>query len=164
MFRFLRAGLVAGCIQSLLIFGITLAMILRLGLSALALEGSRGSVGTAGEPISVDIGWVYVLIALLVTLVRTPSIRSTADSLKLGFRNIKPTNPEDAANTLLVPLVLAAIGFGILAVKDTPSLFLDLGSAIGNTGYGRIAWAAILSVAAAAFGASAHATFVARDQ
>lgn len=32
MFRFLRAGMVAGCIQSLIIFGITVAMNLRFGL------------------------------------------------------------------------------------------------------------------------------------
>jgi len=50
-----------------------------MGPNALILNGAGGSTGTAEVGASPEIAWVYyILIALLVALVRTPSVSSAA--------------------------------------------------------------------------------------
>lgn len=163
MFRFLSAGLLAGCLQTLVVATATLAMLWRSGISAVALEGSSILAGLSVGARSRNLALVYILGALLVTLVRTPSIRSTAHNFRSGFRNISPKNPEDAANTLLVPIIVAAAGCGILSVKNAPSVLIHAGLFTENSTCADVAWPALLSVAGAAFGATAHAILLARD-
>ena len=162
MARFIWAGMIAASIQAVIIGLTTAAMLWQMGDMALTSTAALESIGTNAKGAATNISWIYLLISILVSLVRTPSVYLTASNLKLGFRSVSPTNPEWAANTLLVSLVLTAIGCGILAVEEPPATFLKLGLHLGSAGYGHTAWAAIMSVAAAGFGANSHAVLIAR--
>lgn len=162
MLRFLRAGLVAGSLQALIVSGVTVAIVAWLGINHFTQNEVAGATGASVVGASIELAWVDVMIALCIAFLRTRSVRLTAASLRIGFRKIKPTDPEDAANTLLVPLFLTAAGCALLAVREPPRSLLGIGLLLGNAGYGLVAWPAIMSVGVAAFGANAHAALLAK--
>jgi hypothetical protein len=101
-----------------------------------------------------------VLLAVCLSMVRTEAVVTSSHSLRDGLRRIAPDNPEEAATSLLVQLLLAAGGFAVLAVRSPPGFVMSLGVQVGSSGYGFLAWAAVMSVGVAVFGATAHAVLL----
>jgi hypothetical protein len=58
---------------------------------------------------------------------------------------------------LQAQLLIAAAGFGILALRPIPLALVELASAVGCAAATPVIWPAMMSIFAAAFGANAHA-------
>jgi hypothetical protein len=160
--RFLLAGIFAGCLQVLIVSGASVTAILRVGVDQFAPSAGDKATDAFAVGASTLIAWSDILIAACVSMIRTRHVDTTAVRLRDGFRQVSPRDPDRAASSLLVQLYLAAMGFGLLALKTSPVYVFSIGSSLGNAGYGAIIWPATMSIGVAVFGASAHAALIAR--
>lgn len=163
MFRFLRAGLIAGGLQALIVAAFTFAIVAGPGIAQFTPPNISNGVNTSTVSASTTLAWIDVLTALCLAFLHTRSVDMTASCLRVGFRQLEPTKPENAANSLLVQLVLAAAGFILFALREPPQILLDAGRALGNAGYGAVAWPGIMSVGVAVFATTSHAVLIAKS-
>jgi hypothetical protein len=159
-----HAGITAAKVQAVLVVGISIAVVMSVDPARFTLTTGDAVPGASASPVSVRLAWVDILAAMCVAMVRGRHIELTASRLLTGFRRISPRNSGRLATALLAQLSFAALGFVILALKETPVLILELGHELGFPGYVTILWPAICSIGIAAFGANAHAAALARSR
>ena len=160
MRQLFAAGIFAGLVQALMVIGLSVAAIRRLGVDKLLPVETDAETGEMGVSYATLVAWSDILIAVCLSMIRTRQVDLTARRLKDGFRRLSPRDPDRAASSLLVLLSLTSSGLAVLAIRPPPGLVLSLGSTLGSAGYGALAWPATMSIGVAAFGANAHAALL----
>jgi hypothetical protein len=148
MYRIARAGVHAACLQTVLV--VTVAFLT-------FMEGLIHITGDVSD-VHFALALTDVLMAVCVSMLRTPATIESARYLATGFRRLSPRNPGRAAAALTSQLLLASFGFAAIALRSPPDWFQSLAMLLMGSGSGSIAWAGIMSVGTASFGAIAHAT------
>ena len=144
----LRTGSIAALGQA--------ALVTALLIGVLLAPGRGQTLPTAAIPLA------EVVLAVGVALTRYPRLERTARRLRGACWHLDPRQPGRVGDALCTQLALAAIGFTVLTLRLAPPDLLQ-GSAIPTAAIlGRLAGASLASVGLAAFGANAHAAFLAR--
>ena len=159
MLRLFQAGIFAACIQCIAAGTVTLVMLLAAQHNLIVPASSDIGVDAESEMDSLLplLRWMYLLIALGVALTSDRFVDFTAARIRLASRLMRPTEPDDATKSLLTQLTLASIGFAVLALRPPPDLLIVAARYLGCDCVASVTWSGVMSVAAAAFGANAHA-------
>jgi hypothetical protein len=99
---------------------------------------------------------IYLLTALGVALTRHRLVDLAADRVRHATRLMNRSDPDRAANTLMVSLWFMAMGFGAVTLGSPPSL-TEQGWHLGNFDAAPIIWSGMMSIGVASFGANAQA-------
>jgi hypothetical protein len=99
---------------------------------------------------------IYLLTALGVALTRHRLVDLAADRVRHASRLMNRSDPDRAANTLMVSLWFMAMGFGAVTLSSPPSL-TEQGWHLGNFDAAPIIWSGMMSIGVASFGANAQA-------
>jgi len=99
---------------------------------------------------------IYLLTALGVALTRHRLVDLAADRVPHASRLMNRSDPDRAANTLMVSLWFMAMGFGAVTLSSPPSL-TEQGWHLGNFDAAPIIWSGMMSIGVASFGANAQA-------
>lgn len=159
MLRLFHAGLVAGCVQALVVI-VTTAIAAYSSTGHPFLTETSDMEASTGTPLvsgTYFLAWVQLLVALALTLTNHRYLDATASRLRLASRLMDPTNPDHATRTLLVWLTVIAILFVIFAPRPPPDTLLEEAYDCGCAAAASVAWAGLMSIGVAAFGANAHA-------
>jgi hypothetical protein len=158
MARLFHAGLVASILQ-LVGIGVATPLVIWLGRHGLSMSLEVSAEHDAQAAASFRIlPWVYLVIASGVAMTANRFIDLTALRIGHASRLMNPTEPDQGARTLLVQLSIVAVACAVMTVCLPPDLFARAFHALGHPHTASLAWSAIMSVGAAAFGANAHAT------
>jgi hypothetical protein len=159
MLRLFEAGFVGGCIQVLAVAISTGAILLLIQMDWLGPTTS--TIGPQAEPglksAASLLTQIDVLMALGVALSGNRIVDVTSVRLRQACHSFCPSKPDHAAKTLLVQLVIASLGFLVLAFRSPPPALIQLANALGSNAAASFAWPGLMSIGAAAFGANAHA-------
>lgn len=159
MLRLLQAGLVAAGRQLVAVLIITLLASLLTSHDFAIQDAPAMSSGTEGSFISLSqlLIWTYLLFAVGFALTNDRSIGLTAIRIRHASRLMRFVPPGHASRTLVAQFGIAAVAFAIFALRTPPESLIEGTRYLGHTGAASIAWAGIMSVGVAYFGASAHA-------
>ena len=159
MLRLIQAGLIAGCLQAIVVAVVTVTFVLYFGSGFLRPLPMSDVIQTDQKLTSIAplLTWIYLLTALGVALTGNRFVEATAFYLRLASRRTFSTDPGRASMTILVQLWIAAVGFAVLALRPPPAALVEVVSALGCTAAASIAWPGLLSIGSAAFGANAYA-------
>jgi hypothetical protein len=159
MLRLFQAGLVAACIQCVAVATVTLVVFLAVQHDLIVPASPNIGADAESElnALLPPLRWIYLLIALGAALTSNRFVDFTAARIRHASRLMRPTDPDHATKTLLTQLTLASIGFSVLALRPPPDLLTAVGDYLGRGCVTSIAWSGAMSVAAAGFGANAHA-------
>jgi hypothetical protein len=153
--RLFQAGAIAALTQCL---AILLATLLVFSYAHHRIENLQIP---AGDPTVASLvpllQLCYLLTAVGVAATRHRFIDSTAAGIRRTSRRINPSHPDRAANTMVISLWFAAMGFAALTLGSPPGVLTRLGWHLGYFDAAPILWSAIMSVWLAGFGANAQA-------
>jgi hypothetical protein len=156
MYRFVRAGIHAALLQT----GLLITVALVAGVLWHFNPGADASSSGVFSEHRAAIAFVDVLMAALVSMLRTPAITETARQLANGYRRISPRNPKRAAATLGAQLLLASLGLAAIALRSPPEWFRALATLQTGLDLSVFLWPGMISVVSAAFGANTHAAIL----
>ena len=152
MHRLFLAGFAAAAIQVLAVSLVTLGGIasIRYGLvDATILLNESGST-------YLLLTWVYLLSALGVALSGSRFVSVTGERIRHASRLFYSREPEIGSRVLLVLFCIGAVGFAVLALRPPPGFVIEGFQSLGSAKSACVAWPAMMSVGAAAFGANAQ--------
>lgn len=162
MYRFVRAGVYAACLQTALATIVALMALVQGEIQ----QGASSPGSLTATTLAVDhraaFALVDVLMAACVSMLRTRSVTVSARHLASGFRRLSPRNPDRVAVALISQLLLASFGFAAIALRPPPDWFQSLAALLTGPSSGFLVWPGIMSVATAAFGANTHAAILGR--
>jgi preprotein translocase subunit SecG len=156
MLQFFTAGIFAGGVQSIAVT-ITIFFFLQSGLLDLRSFGVGSETAAPLTKATALLTGVYLLTALGLALSRNRFVAATALRLRQASRRLYSVNPDYARMALLAQLTIAAVGSGLLALRPPPLPLIEFADANGCAAIIPLIWPAVMSVAAATFGANAHA-------
>ena len=157
MARLFHAGLVASILQ-LVGIGIATPRVIWLGGHGLTVSLEVGAEYDTQAAASFRIlPWIYLVLASGAAMTANRFIDLTAVRISHASRLMNPTKPDQAAETLLPQLSVVAVSCAVMTVFP-PDLLAPAFHALGHPHTASLAWSAIMSIGAAAFGANAHAT------
>jgi hypothetical protein len=120
--------------------------------------------GLGGPPAPL---WFFVtvdlLVALAVALFRSRDVEAASTYLVERCKYLGPVAAREIVTSVLVQVIVVAVSGAILATRPVPLTFSMMLSGVGIDRYASAAWPGAMSVFVAAFGASAHATVLARS-
>jgi hypothetical protein len=160
MLRLFQAGATAACMQCLAILLATF----------LIFSYAHHRIGTlqvpADDPAVLSLvpllQLIYLVTAIGVALTRHRFVGLTADRIRQASRLMNRSDPDRAANTLMISLWFTAFGFAALTLGSPPSFLTELGWHLGYFDAAPIIWSGMMSIGVASFGANAQAA--ARNQ
>lgn len=155
MARLFQAGLVASILQLVGIAVVT-PLVIWLGRHGLTMSLEVSAEYDARAASFRILPWAYLVIASGVAMTANRFIDLTALRIGHASRLMNPTEPDQGARTLLVQLSFVAVACAVMTVRLPPDL--SARAFLGHPHTASLAWSAIISVGAAAFGANAHAT------
>jgi hypothetical protein len=85
------------------------------------------------------------------------SIGLTAKRIRHASRLMRFVPPGHTLRTLVAQFGIAAVVFAVFALRTPPESLIEGSRYFGCAGAASIAWAGIMSIGVACFGASAHA-------
>ena len=100
---------------------------------------------------------IYLLTAVGVAATRHRFVELTAERIRRASRLMNHSDPDRAANTLMILLWFAAMGFAAVALGSPPSFLTELGWQLGPFDAAPIIWSGMMSIGVASFGANAQA-------
>lgn len=151
------AGLVAGGRQAFAILWliVTVRILLRNSCGTFSCD-SRATLLGDGVPL---LAWSFLLTAMGCALTRDRSVDITADRMRLASQNMMPSSPTAASKILFTQCSIAAAALAVTGLIDPPILMSKVWCSTECGWLIRVAWAALFSLVAATFGASAHAAY-----
>jgi hypothetical protein len=153
--RLFQAGAIAALIQCL---AILLTTLLILSYAHHRIEDLQIP---AGDPTVASLipllQLCYLLTAAGVAATRHRFIDSTAACIRSASRRINPSDPDRAANTMVISLWFTAMGFAALTLGSPPGFLTTLGWHLRYFDAAPIIWSGMMSVGLAGFGANAQA-------
>jgi hypothetical protein len=155
MLRLFQAGIIAALMQGLAILLATLLVF------AYGHHRIKNLEVPADDPTVLSLipllQLIYLLTAFGVALTRHRFVDLTADRIRRASRLMNRSDPDRAANTLMVSLWFAAMGFGAVTLSSPPSFLTEQGWHLGNFDAAPIIWSGMMSIGVASFGANAQA-------
>jgi len=155
MLRLFQAGIIAALMQRI---AILLATLLVFSHGHHRIENLKVP---ADDPTVLSLipllQLIYLLTAFGVALTRHRFVDLTADRIRRASRLMNRSDPDRAANTLMVSLWFAAMGFGAVTLNSPPSFLTEQGWHLGNFDAAPIIWSGMMSIGVASFGANAQA-------
>ncbi|WP_454628082.1 hypothetical protein [Bradyrhizobium cenepequi] len=100
---------------------------------------------------------IYVVLASGLALTKHRYVTSTSVRIRQASRLLSPSEPERAAGTLAICLLVASVGCASFAFRPPPDILATLNWHLGVYTAGPILWSALMSVGTAGFGSNAHA-------
>ena len=100
---------------------------------------------------------IYLATAVGVAATRHRFIDLTAERIRHASRLMSRSDPDSAADTLMILLWFTAFGFTALTLGSPPSFLTELGWHLGYFNAAPIVWPAVMSIGVASFGADAQA-------
>jgi hypothetical protein len=155
MLRLIQAGMIAACVQCMIIFLLTLLIIFIVLYRIYNPQSSNSNADILS--ITTLLQWLYLLTAVGLALTTNRFVNLTGARIRSASRAMKPSDPDGAANNLLGWLWFTAFGFAALTLGPPPSFITELGWTMGYFDAAPIIWSAIMSVGVAGFGANAQA-------
>lgn len=156
MYRFVRAGVYAGLLQ------ITLVTV--VAVVAGIVWNLRLDPGVAKSQLVSEhraaVALVFVLMAAVISMLRTRAVTETAQQLAKGYRRINQRHPKRAAATLVTQLLLASLGLVAIALRSPPDWFQSLATLLIGSDSSIFAWPGMVSIGIAIFGAIGHAAIL----
>jgi hypothetical protein len=153
--RLFQAGVVAACLQCLVILLLTPIVIT---FAQSGLDEPASHVAPTSLNVTSLLQMTYLLIALGLAFTNNRFVDSTAAYIRVASRQMHPLEPNLAASTLLICLWFTAVGLAALTLGPPPSFLTELRWHFGPFEAAPIIWSSMTSVGVAAFGANALAT------
>jgi hypothetical protein len=100
---------------------------------------------------------IYLLTAVGVAATRHRFVDLTAERIRRASRLMNLSDPDRAANTLMISLWLAAIGFAAVSLGPPPSFLTAHGWHLAYFDAAPIIWSGMMSIGVASFAANAQA-------
>jgi hypothetical protein len=100
---------------------------------------------------------IYLFAAVGVAATRHRFVDLTAERIRRASRLMNLSDPDRAANTLMISLWFTAMGFAALSLRSPPSLLTEQGWRFGYLDAAPIIWSGMMSIGVASFGANAQA-------
>jgi hypothetical protein len=155
MLRLFQAGAIASLMQGIAILLATLLM----------LSYARHRIGDMQVPsddptilsLTPLLQLIFLITAVGVAATRHRYVELTAARIHRASRRWNPSDPDHAANTLMISLWFTAMGFGAATLSSPPSILTEQGWHLGNIDAAPIIWSGLMSIGVASFGANAQA-------
>ena len=160
MYRFVRAGVRAACLQTALVAIVALVALAQGRIQQGAPSPETLTTTALAGDHSAAVALVDVLFAACVSMLRTQAVTESAHHLAAGVRRLGPRNPDRAAKALISQLLLTSMGCAAIALRPPPDWFQSLVALCAGAGSGLLVWPGMMSVGAAAFGATTHAAIL----
>jgi hypothetical protein len=155
MLRLFQAGVIAALMQCI---AILLATLLIFSYAHHRIENLKVP---ANDPTVLSLipllQLIYLLTAVGVAATRHRFVDLTAGRIRRASRLMNPSDPDRAANTLMISLWFTAMGFAAATLGSPPSFLTELGWHLGLLDAAPIIWSGIMSLGVASFGANAQA-------
>ena len=155
MLRLFQAGVTAACMQCLAILLVTFLIFSYVHRRIESLEVP------ADDPKILSLipllQLIYLLTAVGVALTRHRFVDLTAERIRRASLLMNRSDPDRAANTLMISLWFTAFGFAALTLGSPPSILTELGWHLGYFDAAPIIWSGMMSIGVASFGANALA-------
>ena len=155
MLRLFQAGVTAACIQCL---AILLTTLLILSYAHHRIENLQVAADDpAVQSLIPLLQLIYLVTAVGVAATRHRFVDLTAGRIRRASRLMNHSDPDRAANTLMISLWFAAMGFAAVTLSSPPSFLTEQGWHLGLFDAAPIIWSGIMSLGVASFGANAQA-------
>jgi hypothetical protein len=102
-------------------------------------------------------GVIAALMQGVAILLATLLVFSYAHRIRRASRLMNPSDPDRAANTLMISLRFAAMGFAAVSLGPPPSFLTEHGWHLSYFDAAPIIWSGMMSIGVASFGANAQA-------
>jgi hypothetical protein len=155
-----QAGLIAGCVQAVIIVVITPLVLL------FAQYWDNDPSASGRDPASSVITLlplIYVTFAAGVALTKHRYLTLTTTRIRHASRLMSSSEPERVAGMIVICLFFASLGCASFTLQPPPALLMAMNWHFGSYAAAPILWPALMSVAVAGFGASSHAAADAFD-
>jgi hypothetical protein len=156
MLRLFQAGAIAAGIQCVMIAVLSPLVILYGQYQIEDLKVPNTDMMTLDAMSWLQLAYLVIAVGLASTKHRFVDV--TAMRIRGASRRLHPSGANHTVDTLLVCLLMAAIGFAALTLRSPPAFLTGFGWHFGASDAAPIIWSAIMSVGVASFGANAHAT------
>src|SRR5215212_5130942 len=154
MFRFLRAGLVAGTRQLVAVIVITsIALLVVSEKVSFEVPSEFPSEPKSFPAGFIVLAWAYLLTALGFACTQDRTLILTAERVRQATRL---RSGGRGPKVLASQLIIAAILFATLALRPPPQFLIDMCQHAGYLAAAAAVWAGTLTTGVAFFGASAH--------
>ena len=155
MLRLFQAGVTAAWMQCL---AILLATLLILSYAHHRIETLQVQADDpAVQSLIPLLQLIYLLTAVGVAATRHRFVDLTAERIRRASRLMNPSDPDRAANTLMISLWFAAMGFAAVTLGPPPSFLTEHGWHLSYFDAAPIIWSGMTSIGVASFGANAQA-------
>src|SRR5258705_6083571 len=155
MLRLFQAGVSAACMQCL---AILLTTLLILSYAHHRIENLQVPADDpAVQSLIPLLQLIYLVTAVGVAATRHRFVDLTAGRIRRASRLMNHSDPDRAANTLMISLWFAAMGFAAVTLSSPPSFLTEQGWHLGLFDAAPIIWSGIMSLGVASFGANAQA-------
>lgn len=152
--RLFQAGLIAGCVQTAIVFATTPLVI----LFAQYRDDDTGASGRDPNLSVVSLlPLIYVMLAAGVAMTKHRYLTWTSTRIRRASRLISPTQPDRTTGTLAICFFYASIGCASFALQPPPAILVAMNWHLGPHAAAPLLWSALMSVCVASFGANAHA-------
>jgi hypothetical protein len=155
MLRLFQAGVTAACMQCL---AILLATLLIFSYAHHRIENLQvPAYDPTVRSLIPLLQLIYLLAAVGVAATRHRFVDLTAARVRRASRLMNPSDPDRAANTLMISLWFTAMGFAAVTLGSPPSFLTEQGWHLGYFDAAPIIWSGMMSIGVAGFGANAQA-------
>jgi hypothetical protein len=155
MLRLFQAGAIAALMQCI---AILLATLLVISYAHHRIENLQVP---ANDPTILSLipllQLIYLLTAVGVAATRHRFVDLTGERIRRASRIMNLSDPDRAANTLMISLWFTALGFAAVTLGSPPSFLTEFGWHLGPFGAAPIIWSGMMSIGVASFGANAQA-------
>jgi len=155
MLRLFQAGAIAGLMQCI---AILLATLLIFSYARHRIENLQVPADDQAVLSLIPLlQLIYLLTAVGVAATRHRFVDLTAARIRRASRLMNHSDPDRAANTLMISLWFTAMGFAAVTLGSPPSFLTELGWHLGPFDAAPIIWSGMMSIGVASFGANAQA-------
>jgi hypothetical protein len=155
MLRLFQAGVIAALMQCI---AILLATLLILSYAHHRIENLQVAADDPTVRSLIPLlQLIYLLTAVGVAATRHRFVDLTSERIRHASRLMNRSDPDRAANTLMISLWFTAMGFAAVTLSSPPSFLTELGWHLGLFDAAPIIWSGMMSIGVASFGANAQA-------
>jgi hypothetical protein len=152
--RLFQAGLIAGCVQTAIVFAITPLVIL---FAQYRDDDTSASGRDPAFSVISLLPLIYVVLAAGVALTKHRYVALTSTRIRHASRLMSSSEPDRVTGTLAICFFFASIGCASFALQPPPAILVAMNWHLGPHAAAPMLWSALMSVCVASFGANAHA-------
>jgi hypothetical protein len=146
--------LIAGCVQTAIVFAITPLVIL---FAQYRDDDTSASGRDPAFSVISLLPLIYVVLAAGVALTKHRYVALTSTRIRHASRLMSSSEPDRATGTLAICFFFASIGCASFALQPPPAILVAMNWHLGPHAAAPMLWSALMSVCVASFGANAHA-------